>query len=438
MQPHDLDAVFEQANRHLEAGKPEDALRCLAPIEGALLEVDDRIEWTALSAWALTELGRHREALDRLEPLLAEFEESARLLGALGVVFSNMGRLEDACEVLEHAQELDPEDHSLVANLGLVYEKLNQFENALSRYDEALARGGEVDWLLQRRAAVQTELGDDRGAAATIKRYLSLAPDDDAQWINLAILYSDQDDFTSAFACFAEAARVAPDSPLLRLNWGVTAVRAKRVDVAREQLEVLNRIDPGSSRPILLQAFILEEEGGLDAARAEYRRALAACAPGDDAERTYALEMAMDFAARHELLDECDALFAQAYRENACTLELCEPYREVKGEPLDRGSWFSVTIEADYRAGLCEIADTETAEPQGPPTRYQRVFQVVARDRDDALTSIRNVLDQNGETNAVIREFLNEESLENTHSGIYEIERDSLVFRAERTGDDRS
>lgn len=430
MDHEDIQGALEEANRLLESGKPDETLACLARIEDFVSDADDRVEFAAMKAWALSDLDRHNEALDLLEPLAEEFPDSARIHGTLGVVLSNAGDLEPACAALEEAARLDDSDETTIANLALVYERMRQFERSLELYEKAVEMGADIDWLLQRKAAVHSELGDGDSAKKTLRRYLSLAPDDVNEWINLAILHSDDDEFERAFVCYREAEQIAPDSASLRLNWGVSAVRARNLPTARQQLAYLERLEPNSSRSHLLNAFILEEEKQTEAAQREYEVALNAVAPADHAELTYALEMFMDFASREGLKERCESLFTAAYAANACTVELCEAYRETTGEPAESATWFSLNIEADYRPGLHEVPDRDQ-EPETKFTRYLRNFQVVAADRDDALSIVMALLSRVGERGVSIREFVGDEPIEDTHRGIYEIEREVLVYAAD-------
>ncbi|MBP7747550.1 MAG: tetratricopeptide repeat protein [Phycisphaerae bacterium] len=431
MQPDDIDALLDRANRLLEAGRPDESLRCLDEIEPAGLEADDRIEWASLRAWALTEMGRDDEALETLDPMIEEFPKSARLLGTLGVVLSNSDDLEDARDALEEAVELSPEDEVSLANLALVHEKLREYDRAIELYDRALNLGADIDWVLQRKAAALTETGRYDDAKVTLKRYLSLVPEDAAQWIALAILHSDDDEYADAFACYERAERIDPRSAALRLNWGVTAVRAQRLRVARLQLKQLERLEPRSTRPWLLRAFILEEEGQVSAARLIYERILTRTRFGDHGELSYALEMAMDFFARHQMKPRCERLLRRAYAANACTVELCEAYREATGEPVEKAYWFSVLVEADYRAGLAEVRERRARHPQRF-TRFVRAFQVVARNHDEALGIVMDFARHMGETNPVIREIVGEETIESTYTGVYEVETESFVFADEQ------
>jgi len=425
MQPEENAALLDRANRLLEDGKPDESLQCLDAVEVAALDAEDRIEWASLRAWALTEMGRDQEALETLDPLLEEFPKSARLLGTLGVVLSNTEDLEDARDALEEAVELRPDDEVSLANLALVYEKLREYERSLRLYDRALRLGADIDWVLARRAAVLTELG--RYAETTLKRYLCLVPEDADQWIALGILHSDDTEYAEAFACYQQAERVEPNAAALRLNWGVTAVRAGELRLARAQLAELERIEPRSTRPWLLRAFILEEEQQLTAARVIYERILARSRFAEEGELTYALEMAMDFFARHRMRSRCERLLLRAYAANACTVELCEAYREALGEPVEQAYWYSVLIEADYRPGLAEVHDHDGQRPRRF-TRFVRAVQVVARNHDDAVAAALDFARRMGERNPKIREFVGEETLENTHTGVYEVEAESYVF----------
>jgi tetratricopeptide (TPR) repeat protein len=429
MDPEQVDSVLDEANRLLNAGQPEDSLRCLEQLEDESLVEDDRIEYGALRAYALSEVGRPAEALAVLEPLLEEFPKSARLFGALGVVLSGANELEQACEALQTAISLDERDETLLANLALVREKLHDYDAALELYDQALELGADLDWVLVRKATALTEAGDTEAAKVMLKRYLSLVPDDAEQLVALAILYSDDEEYEKAFDTYRQAEQFDRHSGGLHLNWGVTAVRAGDLDQARKQLEELERLEGGSSRPLLLRAFIFEEEHDLAAARSCYTEALARIQPANPEELAYALEMAMDFYARNGLRANCEKLMRRAYAANACTVELCEPYRELTGEHLARAYWFSMVVEADFRLGLFAVHESGP-NGAGRPQRYQRRFQVIARNHDEAVDCVTRFAQRAGERHVVVREFLREERVDDLYSGIYEVDRESFVLRS--------
>lgn len=427
MDSDSIHALIDQANEFLEAGKPAETLRCLEQIAQHDLATDDRIEFGALKAWALSELGRGDEALDALEPLLDEFPNSARLHGAYGVVLSNGGDLEEARNELELAVDFDEKDEVALANLALVCERLRDFEEASDLYDRALSLGADIDWALPRKAAVLAELGELREACSTLRRYLSLCPEDQSQWITLGIFYGEDEKHTAALRCFRAAEPIDPNSKALRLHWGVSAVRANELELAERQLRFLERIDADSSRPRVLEALLREARGDLRSAARQHELAVAALDGADPEETVFALETAMDFFSRQKKRTRCRELFDLAYQANACTVELCESYRAALGEYLDRGAWFSIVVEADYRPGLNEVVEFGDAG-EGGYSRYLRNFQVVARDRDDAIATVVELARRMDEAGIIVREFVQEEPIVDMWSGPYEVEREALVF----------
>lgn len=419
MDPDRIHTILDQASDLLHAGKPAETLRCLEGLDSAALDDEERIEFASLRAWALSETGQADQALALLEDLLEGDPRCARLHGIRGVVLSNIDALSEARDALELAVSLDGRDEVAMANLALVYERLREYPLAIEYYDRAIDLGAEMDWSLQRKAAAQTEAGDAAGAIATLRRYLSLAPDDARQWIALGVLYSDEAQHEEAFSCYRIAERIDPRSPVLRLNWGISAVRAGRMKRARQQQRLLSRVAPHSARPGLLQAFIAEQEGKLEEARLCYSEALERIAPADAEELQYALQMALEFFSRQGARGRCMQLFRRAYAANACGIEICEAYRRISGERVDDATRYSVRIEADLREGLV-LAPRRVSS--GRPRRYGRVVHVVARDRDEAAAAVMGLLRTMRERRPRLRAFLRSEPIGAARVGVYEVE----------------
>jgi len=427
MDSNDVSRILDRANYLLEEGRPADSLRCLSQIDGTHLEGDALIEAVSLRAWALSELGQHDRAVAAVEEILDLYPDSARLHAARGIALSNADDLEEARRSLEQAYFLDHEDSVAIANLALVYEKLRDYEQAMELYERALDYGVDLDWALQRIATTQTELGETDEAKLTLRRYLSLAPEDATQWIALGVLHSDDEEYAQALACYHQANEFDPDSGWLLLNWGITAVRARELDQAHAALDRLEALGRDTSRPWLLKAYLLEEEGQFDEAEKAYQNALRAIDEEEPEDLAYALELAIDFHARRFNTSMCHELFAAAYHANACGVEVCEAYREAVGEQVNEATWFSVMVEADYRSGLDEVPD-RSLKPGREPTHLLRNYQVIARDNDEATAVIEAFCKELGEKNARVRQFINYEPIDDCQLGIYEVERRSLVY----------
>jgi Flp pilus assembly protein TadD len=415
MNHEDIQGRLRRASYLLNTGKAREVIACIDEIAQNLVETDDRIEAAALRAWALSELGQADDALASLRRLMREFPEAPRLHGTLGVVLSNVNRLEEARESLELAVTLDESDPILLANLGYVYEKLGECGIALAHYDEALENGADLGWILQRKGAAQRECEDYLGAKSTLRRYLSLAPDDDQEWTSLAIVYSELGDYESAFKCYQQAEQLSPDSPSLRFNWGLTAERAGRIDLARVQLEHLNRSAGHTPQPYLLKAFILEHEGRLREAYSAHMDALGRVPVADRDEMAYTVNAAIEFCIDHRMTREAKRLFQHAYRHDACTVDVCESYREALNDRLDDGYWFSIMVETDLSPAFVQD------DAPRPGRRHLRNYQIIAQDRDDAVDQLGRLLKRMGETTARIVEFVDEEPIDDDFAGVYEV-----------------
>jgi len=427
MYSNNVRSILDQANELLEAGKPKETLSRLRALDEDSCDSDDRLECALLRAWALHELGRLPEALRLLEPLEREFDGFGRLHCTVGVILCGLGEFERAARELERALAFDAEDEVALTNLGLVYERMREYEPALRLYERAGELGADLDWLLQRISAVQAECGELRKARSTLRRYLSLVPEDCERWIELGILHSDDQEFDCADECYRVAETLRPRSAALRLNWGVTAVRACDLDEARRQLGKLEDVDTTGSRSQLLRAFIAEEEGQLQRAADRFDQALARAGGLEKQELAYTFEMAMDFFSRHDDIEACESLVRRAFRSGTCTVELCEAYREATGDVIDAATWFSVVLEADFRAAGCD-AEASSCGATSAPERYRRTYQCVANDRDQALQVVVEFAERMGEQGVRVREIRAEEPIENTYTGIYEVERDGVVL----------
>lgn len=464
MDADDIQTHLQRAGELLDAGQAEEALRCLEGLDGALVDADDRIEYASLRAWALSQVNLSNEALQILRPLIEEFPDSVRLHTTHGIVLSNLNRLGDARAALELALSLDESDAVALANLGYVQEQAGDLEAALRSYDRAAENGADVAWILQRRAAVQRELEDYPAARKTLMRYLSLVPEDEFEWISLAIVHSELGEYEAAFECYQRAEQINRDSTDLRFNWGLTAERAGRMEEAHAQLSLLDTAAPRSPQSSILRAFIHEHEGDLKSAFAAHHEAIERATEFGRDSLAYAIEQAMEFCVTHQKRKEGETLMKRAYARDACTVELCAAYRELNGRFLDRCYWYNVMVEMDRKGGgaaprppaggnghpagwrdrngaprragdALEAPRREAGMRHGTPPdrtageassdaprRMLRCVQLIASDRDDAISLLNEFLVRMGERRAVVAGFTDEDPVDDEYWGIYEVE----------------
>jgi len=129
-------------------------------------------------ALALSDLGRHDEAVEAFRPLFVKSRKDGAMVNLMGVLLKRAGRLKDAIDVLELARTLRPQDVSSWQNLGNVHDLLGQHDKAAAFYRGALKiKPGSANlWRLLGRQ--QMALARTDAACLSFRRGLALAPGD--------------------------------------------------------------------------------------------------------------------------------------------------------------------------------------------------------------------------------------------------------------------
>lgn len=131
-------------------------------------------------ALALSELGRHAEAVEAYKPLFDKARQDGAAANIMGVLLKRAGRLGKAAEVLQLARKLRPKDVSPHQNLGNVYEGLGQPDRAAASYRNALEIEPKAPELWRLLGRQHVALGQHDEASKSFRRGLDLAPGDQA------------------------------------------------------------------------------------------------------------------------------------------------------------------------------------------------------------------------------------------------------------------
>lgn len=131
-------------------------------------------------ALALSELGRHADAVAVYKPWFAKNQKDGVVVNLMGVLLKRAGRLAKAAEVLELARKLRPHDLSPWQNLGNVHELLGNHEKAVAFYRGAIKLDPKSPELYRLLARALLVLGDFAPAIENLRRGLMRAPGDHA------------------------------------------------------------------------------------------------------------------------------------------------------------------------------------------------------------------------------------------------------------------
>ena len=182
------------------------AAEAIAPLEAAARDRDDPALDTVL-AIALRQVGRHRDALSRLEVAIERRPPYATAFNELGYLLVLLNRYDEAVNILSRGLEIAPMMPQLSIQLGYAHLSRRDCANAKVVFARALEISpGSCDALFG-TAKAHLELGENEEAAAYFRRYLVNRPDDSGAWLNLGHCLLELGQPDAGYECFRKAAR---------------------------------------------------------------------------------------------------------------------------------------------------------------------------------------------------------------------------------------
>ena len=217
-----------QAGRHLEA---------VERLEGVIALGLDEAEPHAMHAMAL-------QAVGRLEAAAASYARAAALkpdhiqahFNGAGIL-AELGRLDEALDGYDRALALRPGHAGVLYNRGAVLQDLGRSDEALNSYDRALAADPGFAEAWNNRGLALQRLGRPQEALDSYDRALALRPGFAEAWVNRGGVLKDLLRNQDALASFDRALAISPDFAEAWNSRGFVEQRLERLDEARQSFE---------------------------------------------------------------------------------------------------------------------------------------------------------------------------------------------------------
>jgi Flp pilus assembly protein TadD len=192
--------------------------------------------------------GKATEAFEQALALAPRSSELHRWLGnaygrraETGSIFTAPGNARKSRQYFEEAVELDPNNREAVANLFEYYLEAPSFMGGgLDKAETLIMRLAKLDTPASHHARAQLETKRKHYDAAEeqLRRAAELAPHQPGRLIDLAQYLAERGQVKESDEKYAEAARMAPDSPQLLFSRAETFIHQKRnLNDARRLLE---------------------------------------------------------------------------------------------------------------------------------------------------------------------------------------------------------
>jgi tetratricopeptide (TPR) repeat protein len=212
-------------------------------------------------------------------------DESLRV--ALSVAYVANGEIEKAFTTLKNLVATQPGSANAHFNLGLLYARRNQVqgapdeEAAVLEFREALERDPSMDDARLALGKVLISLRKYSDAMPILLEYTHRQPKDAQGFYALGLAYRGINDSLASLAAFQRATVLNPKDPAIHFDFGMLLAAAGKPEVAIQQLEAAERINPSDIEISKELAFLFEKTGHRERARVEQGK-VAALKSGDE------------------------------------------------------------------------------------------------------------------------------------------------------------
>lgn len=287
-----LAAEGNQANRLLEAGKPEEAaqiyrqmlsenpgsaataynlalaLEATGDAKGAEGVLRKAISMDPKQGRICAELGRLELAEGDVAGAQKWLQSAVDLMpglvgarGNLAIVYARKGDLISAEKLLRQAVEEDPKYTEGYLNLGLILAQQNRKSDAERELGKAVELAPKDPATLSTAGEAELRMGKTTQGIALLQKVVELEPDLAAGHLNLAMALSHGYNLGGALAQVSDAVRLAPQSGVAHFYRGQILYDLGRSAEAREEFENASRLDPQMAKPEYFLALLAKQEG---------------------------------------------------------------------------------------------------------------------------------------------------------------------------------
>jgi tetratricopeptide (TPR) repeat protein len=169
------------------------------------------------------------------------------------------GNLQEALAAFDKAVALDPAASGVHLNRGITLLKLDRLAEASAELEKLYA---DEESIYRARAAYHNALAKDRVgridlAATWLTNATELDPTYSDAWFYLGVIRERQGDMQAAGKAYRKVLEKYPDSVSALVRFGVSAQRAGHPDTARNYLNRVLRLAPGSDEAIEARKFLV-------------------------------------------------------------------------------------------------------------------------------------------------------------------------------------
>jgi tetratricopeptide (TPR) repeat protein/SAM-dependent methyltransferase len=256
----------------IQIGRPDLGADMIAK---AIARNDRMPEWHYNLAFALSALGRGRDAIVYYRKAISLKPDYAEALMNLGNALKAEGQLEQAITCYRQVIERQPSSMEACCNLANVLAEQGQWEKAAEAYERALALRPDFAEAHTNFGIVLAAQGKHAEAVTRHQRALALNPKLIEAYVNLGKAFAGEGRLEEAAAQYRRALALNPDYAQAHNNLGVALMADGKVDAAIESYRQALALKPDLSEAHNNLGIMLMAKGHVNQAVECFQRALA-------------------------------------------------------------------------------------------------------------------------------------------------------------------
>jgi len=252
------------------------------------IELDSMVpEYYHLLSNAYMDYYRSREALNTMIEAGDRFPKRIPTLLKLSETQLILKQNEESLFTVARILTLEPDHPEGHFMKGMNFRAIGEKDRAIGAFQTVTELDPKIidAWLLV------GDLYEEKGEPIAKEFYetaTTIAPDDPNVWHALAYYLQNHDDDDGAIKIYRKINAIDKNYTDAYLNAGIVLLTNKRLDEAKEQFDILARMKPQNQYAYYYRGLIYEEQGNIDAARAELQNAINLAPEFSDAKKAMA------------------------------------------------------------------------------------------------------------------------------------------------------
>ena len=257
------------------AASARDFERVLALSEQYIEQCPDKAWGYNCSSYSLSGLGRHEDAIARLDQALALDPKDITAWLNRGILLRNLGRYEDSIGGYDQALALDPKNVIAWLNRGNSLSNLGRYEESLASYDQALALDPTYVFAWLSHGNSLSNLGRHEEAIASYDQALALDPKNVIGWVSLGYSFNQLGRYEESLASSDQALALDPKFVSAWVSRGLSLSNLGRDEAAVPSYGQALALDPKFVSAWVSRGISLSKLGYDEEAISSYDQALA-------------------------------------------------------------------------------------------------------------------------------------------------------------------